>query len=482
MAEHAGIPKLEPAIIVIFGITGDLSQKKLLPALYHLVKDNLLDEQTEIIGVTRRNVTAKELLDNVELCVNEAEGVCDPVALKRMRELVSMQQLDLTKGEDYDELKKRLDSIEEKHGVCMNRLYYLSIPPQVVSPIVRLLGTHGLNKGCQHGTAASRLLFEKPFGYDLKSAEELITETAQYFSEEQMFRIDHYVAKETVQNILTFRFTNPLFAGWDAQHISRITILAKERIGIEGRATFYEETGALRDFVQSHLLQLLAILTMDQPTELTSEALHASKLEVMEAIAPIKAHMVATEAVRGQYEGYRDEVHNPHSHVETFAAIRTSINNARWDKVPIVLLTGKGLNTGDKNVQKLTELRIDFKPRSPEQITNTLCFRIQPDEGISLELQAKRPGFDYETQKVFMDFSYQQAFKDNGHPDAYERVLVDAVRGDHTLFATSGEVLAAWRVVEAVVQRWSQDAKGLELYPIGSNGPEPAQELLTSAD
>jgi glucose-6-phosphate 1-dehydrogenase len=479
MSKDAKTPVLAPAIIVIFGITGDLAQKKLLPTLYHLAKANLLDEHTEIVGITRRSVTAKELLDNVELCVNEIDGLCDPAAMKRMHELVSMQQVDLTSGDDYTKLKEHLDALEEQHGVCMNRLYYLSIPPQVFSPIVRLLGTHGMNSSCQHGTAATRLLIEKPFGYDVVSSRELIGETAQYFGEEQIFRIDHYVAKETVQNILTFRFTNPLFAStWNAEHIERITILAKERIGIEGRVTFYEETGALRDFIQSHLLQLLAILTMDQPDELTAESIHANKLKLLKAVKPISSEAVARAAVRGQYEGYRTEVSNPHSHIETFAAIRTTIDSPCWKDVPVVLLTGKGIDAGDPKVQKLSELRVDFKPLGAQQTTNTLCFRIQPDEGISLELQVKKPGFEYETQEVEMEFTYQQAFNDNGHPDAYERVLVDAVRGDHTLFATSEEVLAAWDVVEAVVQHWSRGDNGLELYKFGSDGPKSAEELF----
>jgi glucose-6-phosphate 1-dehydrogenase len=479
MADTVAVPKLEPAIIVIFGITGDLAQKKLLPALYHLAKDNLLDKNTEIVGVTRRNITAKELLDNVELCINEEDGICDPLAMKRMEELVSMQQVDLTNGDDYDKLKQQLDALEEKHGVCMNRLYYLSIPPQVFSPIVRLLGTHGMNASCQHGKAATRLLIEKPFGYDVVSARELISETGQYFGEEQIFRIDHYVAKETVQDILTFRFTNPLFAStWDAEHIERIIIVAKESIGIEGRVTFYEETGALRDFVQSHLLQLLAILTMDEPTELTAESIHASKLKLMKAIQHISSATVETDAVRGQYDSYRKEVGNPHSRTETFAAIRTTIKNPRWEGVPIVLLTGKAISSGDPKVQKLTELRVDFKPLASHQTVNTLCFRIQPNEGISLELQVKKPGFEYETQEVAMEFNYQQAFNDNGHPDAYERVLVDAIRGDRTLFATSEEVLAAWDVVEAVVQHWSKNDHGLELYKVGSEGPQRTEELF----
>jgi glucose-6-phosphate 1-dehydrogenase len=473
MAKQENIPKLEPAIIVIFGITGDLAQKKLLPALYHLLKNELLDEHTEIIGITRRAVTAKELLDNVELCVNEQGGICDPVALERMHKQVTMHQLDLTQGKDYDMLKEHLDAIETRHGVCMNRLYYLSIPPQVVGPIVRLLGTHGLNASCQHGAAATRLLIEKPFGFDLTSAKELIGETARYFGEEQIFRIDHYVAKETVQNILTFRFTNPIFSSiWNAEHISRITILAKEKIDIEGRVTFYEEIGALRDFIQSHLLQLLAILTMHQPVKPTAEALHTSKIELMQAIKPITASAVDENTVRGQYKGYREAVKNKNSLTETFAAIKTVIDNDRWRDVPVVLYTGKALD------EKLTELRVEFKPQTAQETANTLCFRIQPNEGISLELQAKQPGFEYETQQVSMDFDYQQTFNDNGHPDAYERVLVDAVRGDHTLFATSEEVLAAWHVVEGTIQRWAKNDENLQIYSTGSTGPESIQQLL----
>jgi glucose-6-phosphate 1-dehydrogenase len=453
---------LEPAIIVIFGITGDLAQRKLLPALYHLCKDDLLHEKTIIIGITRRAVTVQELLDNVELCVNEIDKVCDPEGLRKVHERLRMHQMDLVAGNGYDELLQRLNALEAEQGVCMNRLYYLSIPPQVFGPIVRNLGEHGLNASCQHGVAATRLLIEKPFGYDLKSAEELITNTSEWFGEEQIFRIDHYLAKETVQNILTFRAYNPIFAGvWDASHICKIEIIATEQIGIENRAVFYEQTGALRDFIQSHLLQLLAIVTMEIPDTLTSENIHKAKLALLGKVQPVEQTAVEQLAWRGQYTSYQQEVANPASWVETYAATQVTIDNARWRGVPIVLATGKAL------AEKHTEVRIYFRS-ADEGHTNTLSFRIQPNEGIDIGVNAKRPGFAEAVQQVRMDFSYQNTFNDQGHPDAYERVLVDAVRGDHTLFATGSEVLAAWKAVQAVITAWSQDDTGLIPYEPGT--------------
>src|SRR5580700_9567130 len=239
-------PKLEPAIIVIFGITGDLSRRYLLPSLYHLIKDGLLHEKTEIVGVTRGTLTTSELFEKVTLCNNDDNSVCDPEALKTMHAHTTMFQMDLTSSKDYAALHEKLDAIETENGVCMNRLYYLSIPPQVYMPVIRLLGEEGLNTSCQHGKAMTRLLVEKPFGFNLQSAKDLISETAEVFGEEQVFRIDHYLAKETVQNILTFRFQNPIFEDlWHHKYIANINISAREKIDIEGRAAFYEPLGAL---------------------------------------------------------------------------------------------------------------------------------------------------------------------------------------------------------------------------------------------
>ena len=468
MAEN---PTLSPTIVVIFGITGDLSQRYLLPALYHLIKDDLLNPDTEIIGISRKDMSADELLDKVELCVNEIDKVCDPVALKNMHDRTRMFQMDLTDETAYTRLHQTLDDIETDKGMCMNRLYYLSIPPQVYSPIISLMGKSGLNASCQHGKAMTRLLVEKPFGYDLTSAESLIKQTATVFGEEQVFRIDHYLAKETVQNILTFRFENPIFESlWNAEHVQSIEISASEQIGIEGRAQFYEPVGALRDFIQSHLLQILAIVTMDQPKVLDSQHIHARRQALLSEVSAVPADQVTKQAVRGQYEGYREEVNNADSTTETFAGIRTTIDSDRWRDVPITIWTGKALD------DKKTEIAITFHGHGEQP--NTLRFRIQPNEGIELDLLAKTPGFDSELQTAVMDFSYKQNFASSEHPTAYERVLVDAVRGDHTLFATSEEVLSAWRVVQHVLDEWAKDLVPPPSYAKGTSGAELLKPLL----
>jgi len=468
MSPHPGahqMPSLEPAIIVIFGITGDLAQRYLLPSLYHLIKDGLLHQQTEIIGVTRGTVSIEALFEKVELCVNEIDNVCDPDALQAMHERTSMFQMDLDDPAGYKALLDKLNKLEEQKGMCMNRLYYLSIPPQAYLPVIRLMGKQGLNASCQHNQAVSRLLVEKPFGFDLHSAKELIAETSKVFDEEQIFRIDHYMAKETVQNILTFRFQNPIFeALWSQKHIASIEISAKEKIGIEDRATFYEPLGALRDFIQSHLLQVLGIIAMDKPDMLDSEHIHKAKQAVLQQVEPVPADKIRGRVVRGQYIGYREEVNNPESLTETYAAITVFIDNPRWQKVPIRLSTGKGLD------ERKTEICVTFHG-TPDAASNQLRFRIQPNEGIELDLVTKKPGYTKELQATVMDFSYSNDFVNHGHPNAYERVLVDAVRGDHTLFATSQEVLASWRVVQPVLDDWAKQSGDLLFYKYGARDP-----------
>lgn len=471
---NAPTPDLQPAIIVIFGITGDLSKRYLLPALYHLIKDDLLHPESEIVGISRRPMNSDELLEQVELCINEVDKTCDPQALSAMHRRTRMIQMDPTETADYQTLLRQLNDIEAAKGMCMNRLYYLSIPPQVYGPIVRLMGEAGLNTSCPHGVAMTRLLVEKPFGYDLPSAEALVADTGQVFGEEQVFRIDHYLAKETVQNILTFRFGNPIFeALWNRDHISLIEISASEQLDVEGREQFYEATGALRDFIQSHLMQLLAIITMDEPTIMDSDHVHDSKQAVLNQVIPMPPDQVSQRAIRGQYAGYREEVTNPASNTETFAGIRIYIDNKRWRDVPIVIWTGKALR------EKKTEINITFEGQSPRP--NHLRFRIQPNEGIELDLLTKKPGFTTELQTTAMDFSYQHNFAQHDHPNAYERVLVDAVRGDHTLFATGEEVLAAWRVIQPIINEWEKGSDEPFTYPKGSAGNELSQPILPSS-
>lgn len=460
--------ELYPAIIVIFGITGDLSSRYLLPALYHLLKDNLLHKDTEIIGITRRDVSVGDLLNRTKLNVLEADEPCDPQVLARMQNILSMYKMDLDNGDDYDKLKRHLDDTETKHGLCMNRLYYLSIPPDAYQLTVSLLGAHGLNGSCQHNNAETRLLVEKPFGRDLLSAETLIAATGKDFAEDQIYRIDHYLAKETVQNILAFRLHNPIFeALWSNHYIAGIDINAKETIGIEGRATFYEQTGALRDFTQSHLLQLLAATTMEKPTSASSEAIHAARLKLLEEIEPVPPDKVSERTVRGQYKGYRDEVGNAGSTVETYAAIQLYVQNSRWEGVPITIRTGKALD------ERSTIINLTFNhPRGATHHPNVLTIAVQPREGISVDLFVKRPGFDNAMQMVPMDFRYERNFGSSNHPNAYERVLVDAIRGDRTLFATSEDVIASWRALQTVIDAWDEGTPELQTYDPGSTGPQ----------
>jgi glucose-6-phosphate 1-dehydrogenase len=315
-------------------------------------------------------------------------------------------------------------------------------------------------------------MVEKPFGYDTASAQELIHRLKQSFEEDQIYRIDHYLAKETAQNILIFRFTNPIFGRlWDRHSISRLRLTAGETIGIEGRVAFYEHVGALRDFIQNHLIQLLAITTMEEPAAMSSHDIHAEKLRLLQSISPIPADQVATRATRGQYRSYRAEVNNPDSKTETFARLELEIANDRWRGVPITLQTGKALD------RKTTEIVVEFAdnpsdPRHPDAAPNLLIFRIQPDEGIVIDLLAKKPGFEHQTERVEMAFDYHHSFGAGTHPDAYERVLMDGIRGDQTLFASSAEVLAAWQVVENVVQEWSKSGEGLIVYEPGSTPNE----------
>ncbi len=444
---------LEPAIIVIFGITGDLSARYLLPSLYHLFKDGLMPANTEIVGITRSQTTVEQLFERVEVCVNEVDKVCDPVALADMRQHTSMLTMDLEDPAAYDTLRQKLDGIEDAKGQCLNRLYYLSIPPAAYDDVVRLLGERGLNTSCQHGRAATRLLVEKPFGYDLPSAKHLIAETAKSFSEEQLFRIDHYLAKQTVRRILKFRLENPgLEALWNGQHIAGVDIVAKEKIGVEGRAGFYEPLGALRDFIQSHLIQLMGLVAMDLPGRLESELIHADKQALLEKAKPVPADKVAEQALRGQYQGYPEEVKNPDSTTETYAAVTLFVTSDRWQGVPFRLATGKALD------ERLGEITVNFKP------AGQLRFRIQPDETIAAdEVVAKLVG------NVVTE---PGAGAEPGHPDAYERVLLDAIRGDHTLFATSQEVLAGWRALQPVIEAWQKSAEDLVIYQPGSAGPQ----------
>jgi glucose-6-phosphate 1-dehydrogenase len=448
---------MKAPVIVIFGVTGDLSKRKLLPALYHLLRQEILPPDTRIVGISRRSLTAESLLSTVELCVLEKDKVCDPAGLELVKNSLSTHQLDPESPADFRALRELLDSFDV-HGK-RDRLFYMSIPGSAFGPIIKNLAAVGLNE------ERNRLLLEKPFGDDLRTAEELLELINHAYHEAQIYRIDHYLAKETAQNLLAFRMHNPIFVPlWNGEHIQRIHVRALETLGIEGRASFYEQTGALRDLIQSHLMQLLAITMMDTPLDMSSQAIHRSKEVFLEQLLPADP----ASAIRAQYDDYRQEVNNPDSYVETYAMLRMQHGSERWKDTEIILETGKGLSA------KKTEVIVEF--RTPhERRRNNLTFRLQPDEGIGLDLVVKEPGLENRMRHTALNFHYAHEFEDK-NIDAYERVLMDAVRGDQALFASDKEVLTTWAALQPVLEAWQKDGQGLQTYKRGSDGPATGEQ------
>lgn len=463
---------LEPAILTIFGITGDLAQRYLLPAIYQLAHSNLLPDSFRIVGVSRRSISASDVVESIRLSLDKKGITYSSETLEKIGAAISVVSMDITDPAEYARLKQMLDATETEQGRCLYRLYYLAIPATVYGPVVERLGEHDLNHGCQHGNTDSRLLIEKPFGYDLTSAKELIKTLSHSFHEKQIYRIDHYLAKETVQNILTFRMANPFFQTvWNNHHISRITITAAESIGIEGRAFFYEPIGALRDIIQSHLLQIAALITMELPSDLSTAVTHQARRDMLESFQPPRGDVMARETIRAQYDSYAQEAGNLDSQTETFAAVKLGIDHKNWYGVPLFLCTGKKL------AHKTTEVVIDFKKSPTSSYTNSLTMHIQPNEGIVLDLHIKRPGFENEIKNTEMNFYYKNVSEER-QPEAYERVVVDALRGDQTLFTTSHEVLASWHVIQPILDAWQHNNVPLHTYPAGSAGPSVLNEFF----
>lgn len=449
-----------PLLLVIFGISGNLARRKLMPALYHLLKRGDLPTKFRVVGISRKDYQLDDLFTDIKRYL---PNDCDEDVLARLQSNTVVTQLDLSSNAAYGTLREQLQVASSDLGGDTTRLYYLSIPAQAFGGVVRSLGETGHNRTLANETTPPRLLIEKPFGYDTASAQALIFAADEHYDEAQLYRIDHYLAKETAQNILTFRFSNPLFQTiWNARHIDRISIGAFETIGIEGRADFYEKTGALRDILQSHLLQLLALIMMEQPAKLESSDIHRAKQRLLDSILPIGLDEVFQMATRGQYDSYREEVRNPDSNVETFARLRLSVDNEQWRGVPVTLETGKALD------RKCTEIAVHFRENADAVGDNTLTFRLQPHEGITLSLQAKRPGMTNVTETVAMEFDYARSFA-GGTAEAYERVILDAVRGDQSLFASGAEVMASWRIVQNVLSAWTNTADGLRIYESGES-------------
>ena len=413
--------------LLIFGITGDLSTRKLLPALKAIISTGDFDDLS-VIGVSRRDV-------NVEVLLRDSLG--DAALIDKF----SIATVDLARAEDYVQLKHTIELADDEQLVV-----YLSVPPLAATQIVDFMGEAGLN------TPNVKILFEKPFGVDLASAENVIERTARYYKEEQIYRIDHYLAKEMAQNIVAVRGGNALFSHlWNNNFVQSIEVIASETIDIENRAQFYEQTGALRDVVQGHLMQLLALTLMDIPADFNWDHLPELRLRALEQLEAANPAV----AYRAQYEGYQDEVNNPGSQTETFVSIALRSRQPRWLDVPITLIAGKSLD------KKTTEVRINLKKLHEAQ-SNSIVFRIQPNEGIETGLFIKKPGFDRAFETRSLGFIYPE---DETLPDAYEHVIVDAIHSRKSLFTSSGEVLESWRILAPVQQDWDMNTTQLTTYP-----------------
>ncbi len=433
--------KLPSTILVVFGVTGDLSHRYLLPAFSQIIKSDPELSDIRIVGISRRNVSADEVFGKYD---------------KGLREKARMCQMDIAKPEDFELLKQELVETGKELKGKPQIIFYFSVPPVAVMPIVRCLGASGLNG------PHVKLLVEKPFGVDVESARKLIESMKSCFKESQVYRIDHYLAKEMAQNIMVFLGSNTLFREvWSNQFIDSIEIIAAESIGMEGRGAFYDPTGALRDIVQSHLLQLAALTLMEPCSGVFEfDELPARRLAALENLLPPPADKLDQEAIRAQYEGYQDEVGNPGSDTETFVSLTLSSQDPRWEGVPIRMATGKQLD------QKLTEIRIRFKKLDDSE-ANLLTLRIQPREGIELELWVKAPGYDRRLQKQSLSFNYQGSGR---LPEAYEQVLVDAIHSNKSLFASSEEILTSWEVLEPIQKHWGMlGERGLKTYKPGSS-------------
>ncbi len=413
--------------LLIFGITGDLSRRKLLPSLQRIVQTGEFDS-LQIIGVSRRSVDIGELLAGATL----------------LQDKTSIITMDLAQPDDYKRLRDELAL-----GDNEQLLVYLAVPPGAAAQIVDFIGEVGLT------SPNVKILFEKPFGVDLESAQDFIDRTGRYFHEDQLYRIDHYLAKEMAQNIIAFRGRNALFSHlWNNNFIASIEVVATEQIGIEGRGQFYEQTGALRDVVQGHLMQLLALTLMDIPDDFDWQQLPDLRLKALEYIQPASP----SKALRAQYAGYQEEVDNPGSQTETFVSLELSSVQPRWLDVPIRLSAGKALP------DKTTEVRIHLK-KIHEAQSNTIIIRIQPNEGIEMEVFTKKLGYDrtFETRNLALTFPEDAVF-----PDAYEQVLVDAIRGDKNLFTSGAEVLRSWEILAPIQQAWAMDNSDLLQYALGT--------------
>ncbi len=493
MCKDAFMKKPDDLILVIFGASGDLTYRKLIPALYALYQQGMMPTHFKIFGIGRA------ALEQTSFRTKMKDGLAKFSESYHYREALVEEfcdqlfylQMDVYNPDEFFRLKQTLEQPNAQGKAFGNMVFYLSLLPSAFGPIAFNLSAAGLNNS---ETGFRRLVVEKPFGYDLASAQELNQQLHQSFKEDQIYRIDHYLGKETVQNLLVTRFSNGIFEPlWNRNFISHVEITSAESLGVEGRGGYYEGAGALRDMLQNHLMQMVGFVAMEPPTSMEANAIRNETLKVLQSIKPLNTENIEKQVVRGQYvrssvkqellPGYREEQGvNPHSRTETYVAIKFFIDNWRWGGVPFYIRTGKRLPT------RVTEIVIHFKPTphtlfqdsSSCEHCNRLIIRIQPDEGILLKIGMKQPGSGFNVKPVNLDFHYSE-LSDKHLPSAYERLLLDAMNGDSTLFARADAVEAAWQFVAPIQESWASDTAGtIHGYPCGTWGPEQADQLMSS--
>jgi glucose-6-phosphate 1-dehydrogenase len=488
----SSLPKADPCVIVIFGALGDLAKRKLVPALFQLAGAGCLSSRFKVLGVAREPISDEEYRERMRAGAAGSKEVGEISDAKWRAFAGCLHYLhgELTEVETYHRIAERLRQMTQQEGASENRMFYLSTPPLVAPSIIHGLGIVRLSS---EEKGWSRVVVEKPFGRDLESARELNELIADVFDENQIYRIDHYLGKETVQNIIFFRFSNSMFEPvWNRNYVDYVEITAAETEGVGSRAGYYEGVGALRDMVANHLLQLLTLTAMAPPVEFGPDAVRDEKVRVLRSIHPMTPEEVAVRTVRGQYgageidgkqvPAYRDEERvAKNSLTETYAAVEFRVENWQWSGVPFYVRTGKRL------ARDVTEIAVHFKrtpqalfARAPEDRIepNVIVLRIQPDEGIIVTFGAKRPGAEMTAATVFMDFCYQRAFGVR-LPSAYETLLLDVMQGDATLFIRRDEIENQWRLITPILEAWAnQEPPEFPNYPAGSEGPAEADELL----
>ncbi len=477
-----------PATIIIFGVTGDLSGRKLGPALYNLAADGFLPTTYTVVGVGRRDLTDDKLRSDVRQSVEKfSRSTLNETVWHGFSDSLFYARVDFDNVEEYKALAKTLDDLDQKRGTQGNRLFYLAIPPELYSEVAANLGAAGLNKSKGY----TRIIVEKPFGTDLDSARTLNANLRKVYAEDQIYRIDHYLGKETVQNILVFRFANSIFEPiWNRQYIDHIQIAVAETVGVGTRVGYYDKSGAMRDIIQNHVMQVLTLVAMEPPVAWDANDIRNEKVKVLRGIRPVAPADAGLYSVRAQYsagtvagesmKGYLETKDvAPNSTTETYVAFKLLIDNWRWADVPFYLRTGKALP------KRVTEIAIQFK-QMPLHLfddgghldPNRLILRIQPDEGITLRFNAKLPGQAIRLRDVNMDFRYGTSFG-VPTPEAYERLLLDAMLGDNKLFARDDEVEAAWTIMTNFLKGWAEQGQAkLPQYPAGTWGPTEADRWI----